>query len=97
MVIAQFFQLIQNRDRVDGLGKVEHRVDGFVNFPVLLEVKILRLQNTDDIRHTLAVDEDGAENGLLRLQRLGLLAGDQFFIHSFLLCFLSLGISPLRS
>ena len=81
VVVAQLLQLVQHRDRVNGLGEVEHGIDGFINFPVLLQVKILRLHNAHHIRNAPAVDENGTQNRLLRLQRLGLLPGQKFFIH----------------
>ena len=81
VVVAQLLQLVQHRDRVNGLGEVEHGIDGFINFPVLLQVKILRLHNAHHIRNAPAVDENGTQDRLLRLQRLGLLPGQKFFIH----------------
>ena len=81
VVVAQLLQLVQNGNGVDGLREVEHGIDRFIDLPVLLLVEILRLQNADNIRNAAAVDENRAENGLLRLQRLGLLSGHQFFIH----------------
>ena len=72
--------LVQDRHRVDDLGEIEHGVDGLVNLPVLLEVKILRLQEANHIGHTPAVDEHGAQNRLLCLQGVGRLATQQFLL-----------------
>ena len=65
---AQFLQLVQHRHRVDGLGEVKHGVDGFIDFPVLPEIEIFRLYDAHHIRKAPAVDEDGTEYRLLRLQ-----------------------------
>ena len=81
MIVAKLLQLIQDGDGVDGLREIEHGIDCFINFPVLLLVEILRLENADDVGNAAAVDENRAENGLLRLKGLGLLPGHQFFIH----------------
>ena len=80
LIVAQLLHLVQHRNRIDGFGVVEHGVDGLENFPVLLEIEILRFYNTHHIGDAAAVDQDGTQNSLLRLQRLGYLALKQFFI-----------------
>ena len=79
---APLLHFVQDCHWVNDLGEVEHGVDGLVNLPVLLEVKILRLQQTNDVGHTPAVDEHGAQNRLLRLQGVGRLPAQQFFLPS---------------
>ena len=81
-MVAQLLHLIQHRDRVDGLGVIEHGVDGLEDLTVLLEVEILRLYHTHHIGDAAAVDEDRAQNSLLRFYRLGRLLLKQFFIHA---------------
>ena len=81
MVIAQGAHLVEHRDRVDGLGEVEHGVDGLVDLPVLLQEEVFGLDDADDIGHAPAVDQNRAQNRLLRLQRLGRLTAQQVFIH----------------
>ena len=80
---AQLLHFVQHRHRVDGLGEVEHGVDGFIDFPVLLQIKILRPQNTDHIRHAAAVNKNRTQYRLLRLQRIGGLSVQQFLVHVF--------------
>ena len=74
-VITQLLHLVQNGNRVNGLGEIEHGIDGFVNLPVLLQIKILRTEQSDHIRDTTAVNEDGTQNRLFRFQGLGQLPG----------------------
>ena len=87
MIIAQLLQLVQHGNRVNGLGEVEHGIDGLVDLPVLLQIEILRLDDTYHIGDAAAVNEDGAQNRLLCLQRLRLLLMKQFFIHNSVLPF----------
>ena len=75
MVIAQGPHLVQHRDRVDGLGEVEHGIDGFIDLPVLLQEEVIGLDDADDVGDAPAVDQDRAQNRLLRLQRLRRLPG----------------------
>ena len=81
VVIAQLLQLVQHRHRVYRLGEIEHGIDGFVNLPVLGQEKVLGLYDANHISDTAAVYENRAQNRLLRLQRLGWLPLQQFFIH----------------
>ena len=83
MVVTQFLQLIQHRHRVNGLGEVEHGIDGLINLPVLLVAEILRAQQTHHLIDTLAVDQNGTQHRLFRFQRLGRLTGKQFLVHVF--------------
>ena len=78
MVHAHLPHFIQHGNRVDGLGEIEHLVDGFVNLPVLLQVEVLRLDNADNIRQATAVNQDRTQHGLLRLHGMGRLSGHQF-------------------
>ncbi len=82
VVIAQLLQLIQHRHRVDGLGEVEHGINGFKNLPILLKVKVLRLHNAHHVGNAPAVDEDRTKHRLLRFQGLGQLPGQKFFVHA---------------
>ena len=82
VVIAQLLQLIQHRHRVNGLGEVEHGIDGFKNLPILLKVEILRLHNAHHIGDAPAVNENRAQHRLLRFQRLGQLPGQKFLVHA---------------
>ena len=82
VVVAQLLQLVQHGHRIDGLGEVEHGIDCFVDFPVLLKEKVIRGQDAYHIGNTAAVDENGTQDCLLGLQRLGRLSLQQFFIHS---------------
>ena len=97
MVHAHFPHFVQYGDRIDGLGEIEHGIDGFIDLPILLEVKILRAQNADHIGDALAVDEDRAQHRLLRFQGLGRLTGYQFFIHSLFTPFGNQFLTPRRS
>ena len=81
MVEPQLLELIQHRHRVDGLGVVEHGVDGLVDLPVLLKVKVLGSQKSHHVGDAPAVNEDRAQNRLLCFQRLGLLSGQKLLIH----------------
>ena len=74
VVAAQLLHLVQHGHRVDGLGEIEHGVHGFKNLPVLLQVEVLRLHRTHHVGDAAAVDEDGTQNRLLRLQGMGHLA-----------------------
>ena len=82
VVHAALFHFIEDGNGVDLLREVEHRIDGLVDLAVLPQVKILRLQHTDDVRYAALVDEHGAEHRLLRFQRLWRLPGKQFLIHT---------------
>ena len=82
VVHAALFHFVEDGNGVDLLREVEHRIDGLVDLAVLPQVKILRLQHTDDVRYAALVDEHGAEHRLLRFQRLWRLPGKQFLIHT---------------
>ena len=78
--------MLQHRDRVNGEGVVEHGVDGLIDLHVLLQIKVLRAQLINDLRHTPRVNEHRAQHRLLRFYRMGQLLEQQFFItqsHSF--------------
>ena len=81
VIYAQLPHLVQHGDRVNGLGEVEHRIDGLVDLPVLLLIEICRLHNAHDLRQTAAVDQDRAQHRLFRLNGMGHLSNNQFFIH----------------
>ena len=81
VIHAALFHLIEYGNRVDLFREVEHRIDRLVDLTVLPEIKIVRLQHTDHVRHAALVDQHRAENGLLRLQCLRGLPLKQFLIH----------------
>ena len=62
---------IQHRNRIDHLRIAEHLIDRLIDLAVGFQIKILRTHHADHIVDTAAVDQQGAENGLLRLQRMG--------------------------
>ena len=68
VIISQLLHFVQNRHRVNGLGEIEHGVDGFINLPVLRQVEILRLQDSHHIRNAPAVNQNCTQHRLLRLQ-----------------------------
>ena len=68
MVDTVFPHLIQHRNRVDGLGIVEHGIYSCVNLLILRQEKVLRLDNADHIGNTAAVNKNGAKYRLFRLQ-----------------------------
>ena len=78
---AQLLHLVQHRNGVDGLGEIEHGVDGLIDLPVLLQVEVAGGHDAHHVGNTAAVDEDGAQNRLFRFQRLGRLLAEQLLIH----------------
>ena len=70
VIHAALFHLIEHGDGVNVLREVEHRIDRLEDLAVLLQVKFIRLQKRNDIRHAPLVNEHGAEHRLLRLERL---------------------------
>ena len=70
VIYAALFHLVEHGDGVNVLREVEHRIDRLEDLAVLLQVKFIRLQKRNDIRHAPLVNEHGAEHRLLRLERL---------------------------
>ena len=58
MMYTQFPHLVQHSNRVDGLREIEHRIDGFINLPVLLQIEVLRADNADHISQTPTIDQN---------------------------------------
>ena len=81
VIHAALFHLIEYGNGVDLFREVEHRIDRLIDLTVLPEIKIVRLQHTDHVRHAALVDQHRAENGLLRLQCLRGLTLKQLLIH----------------
>ena len=84
VVDAGLLHLVHHRHRVDIHGEVEHGIDRGENILVLLQIKVIWFQNFQHIRHTVAVDEHRADDGLLSLQRVGQLPGKQIIHDSHL-------------
>ena len=77
VVGAVFLHLLRHGDPVDGLGVAEHGVDGLEDVPVLLDIEVLRLELVHHVLDAVGVDEHGPQSGLLRLQGVGHLTGQQ--------------------
>ena len=63
--------VLQHRHRVDGLGEIEHGIDGLIDLPVLPQIEVLAFQGFDDLRHAAGVNEHGAQHALLGLHAVG--------------------------
>ena len=81
IVYAGLLHLIHDRDRVNVHGIVEHGVDGGEDVLILLEIKIVGLDLLQHVSNTAGINEHGANDCLLGLQRMGHLPGQQF-IHA---------------
>ena len=78
-VIAVLLQILQHRDRVDGAGVAEHGVDGLVDFPVFLDIKVVRAKAAGNLSNAFWVVQDGAQDILFCSGRVGRLPEHQFF------------------
>ena len=79
------------KDKADKLAKIaeekaaaEAAAKAAAEAEAAMEEEILRPNNADHIRHTAAVDQNGTQHRLLRLQRMGHLPRQQFILHVFL-------------
>ena len=70
VVHTAFTHFIQHGYRVDDLRIAKHLIDRLVNIAVGLQIKVLRAHDAHHIADAAAVNEHGAEHGLLRLQRV---------------------------
>ncbi len=80
VVGARLLHLLTDGNAVDGFGIGEHGVDGLKNLPVLPEVKIRRPELVHHILDAIRVDEHGAQDSLLPLQRVGHLPQEKVFV-----------------
>ena len=81
LVDAAHAHLREHRHRVDRLAVGKHRVDRLVDVAVELDIKFIGFQPLQHIRHALGVDQQRADDRLLRRGGIGYLPAQQF-IHS---------------
>ena len=77
LVHAPNLHLVQHGHRVDGLAVGEHGVDGLIDIPVELDIKLIGLQLFQHLGDTPGINEHGADHSLLRRGGVGRLSAKQ--------------------